>query len=185
MVGRPMSFPSSVEISIFFESVLSLFGLFLESSETDVDDICILITQTIYAFNVILRRCSLKRFYLLVMVIYKQIQPVPHMPWRAILQPAGKAVVKAFGPVLDVLRRPFNQAFLQRGNECDASYSTHKPCTPTPPPVETGCFPQIRVDPEMTSPQQTRFFPWRLAMRESACFLAQWQPRARCIQIQP
>jgi len=90
-----MSFPSSVEISIFFESVLSLFGLFLESSETDVDDICILITQTIYAFNVILRRCSLKRFYLLVMVIYKQIQPVPHMPWRAILQPAGKVVVKA------------------------------------------------------------------------------------------
>jgi hypothetical protein len=45
----------------------------------------------------------------------KQVEPVFDMVKVAARFPAWEIVIKAFGPVLDALHRPFNQAFLQRG----------------------------------------------------------------------
>jgi hypothetical protein len=44
----------------------------------------------------------------------KQVEPVFYMVKVAARFPAWKIVIKPLRPVLDVLHRPFNQAFLKR-----------------------------------------------------------------------
>jgi hypothetical protein len=49
------------------------------------------------------------------MHFYRQVEPIFDMVKVALCLPAWKTVVKALGPVLDVLHRPFDNAFLKRG----------------------------------------------------------------------
>ena len=53
--------------------------------------------------------------YQIVVHFCKQIKPVFDMVKAAPRRPAGKAVVKAFCPALDVLHSPLDNAFLKRG----------------------------------------------------------------------
>jgi hypothetical protein len=87
-------------------------------------------------------------------------RPVPHVLWCAILQTAGKVAVKAFGSVLGVLHSPLNQAFLQRGMDvwC-VTFKSPQACghRVPPPSAETGCFPQILINPETGRPAASVF----------------------------
>ena len=65
--------------------------------------------------NSIMGPVNLRMNLLLVMVIGKQIQPIPYMIQFAILYFAWKVVIKTFSSIFDILHCSFDYAFLERG----------------------------------------------------------------------